>query len=80
MKPRALRWLCCLLAWLAFAGSAVAEASSSDRVPGDAPQVEVYFFWSETCPHCEAARPFIEAIPRDRPWVVLHSLEVSRHP
>lgn len=40
-------------------------------------RVHLYFFWSETCPHCLEAHPFIEAIPRQRPWVVLHSLEVS---
>jgi hypothetical protein len=26
------------------------------------------------------ARPFIEAIPASRPWVRLHSLELTRHP
>jgi hypothetical protein len=41
-------------------------------------RVHLWFFWSESCPHCEAAHPFIEAIPRERPWVEVHSLEVSR--
>jgi len=45
---------------------------------GDETRVHLYFFWSETCPHCQTAHPFIAAIPRERPWVVLHSLEVSR--
>lgn len=44
------------------------------------PEVQLYFFWSLTCPHCTAAHPHIEAIPRDRPWVRLHALEVSRNP
>jgi hypothetical protein len=43
-------------------------------------RVHLYFFWSETCPHCLKARPFVEAIPTERPWVILHSLEVARHP
>jgi hypothetical protein len=47
--------------------------------PDGAPQVRLYFFWSLTCPHCEAARPFIETIPARRPWVALQSLEVSRN-
>lgn len=42
--------------------------------------VQLYFYWSETCPHCLEARPFVEAIPAARPWVTLHSLELTRHP
>lgn len=44
------------------------------------PQVQLYFFWSLTCPHCTAAHPYIEAIPQARPWVKLHALELSHHP
>ena len=44
------------------------------------PEVQLYFFWSQTCPHCTAAHPFIEAIPQARPLVRLHSLELSGHP
>lgn len=40
-------------------------------------RVHLYFFWSESCPHCREARPFVEAIPRQRPWVSVHALEVS---
>lgn len=61
-----------------------APAATDDpwrEVEGDGTvRVHLWFFWSETCPHCEEARPFIEAIPRERPWVELHSLEVSRDP
>ncbi len=43
--------------------------------PGEdgASQVHLYFFWSPTCPHCQKARPVIEAMARDNPWLVLHS-------
>lgn len=44
------------------------------------PQVQLYFFWSLTCPHCTAAHPHIAAIPVARPWVTLHELEVSNDP
>lgn len=44
------------------------------------PQVQLYFFWSAACPHCLDARPFVEQIPVVRPWVTLHSLELSRNP
>jgi len=41
-------------------------------------RVHLWFYWSETCPHCQEAHPFIAEIPRSRPWVALHALEVSR--
>lgn len=47
--------------------------------PDGQARVHLYFFWSESCPHCLEAHPFVEAIPQTRPWVELHSLEVSRH-
>jgi hypothetical protein len=42
-------------------------------------EIQFYFFWSLTCEHCAAAHPHISAIPRERPWVRLHELEVSRN-
>ena len=48
--------------------------------PDGQPQVQLYFFWSATCPHCQEARPFVETIPATRPWVALHSLDLTRHP
>lgn len=47
---------------------------------GGQPQVQLYFFWSLTCPHCRAAHPYVDAIPQTRPWVQLHALELSQHP
>jgi hypothetical protein len=44
------------------------------------PQVQLYFFWSLTCPHCAAAHPHIRSLPQARPWVRLHELELSRQP
>lgn len=43
------------------------------------PQVHLYFFWSMRCPHCLEARPQVEALARDQPWIVLHALEISRN-
>ena len=59
-----------------------AEADATWIEPGadGHPEVHLYFFWSLSCPHCLAARPFVEAIPAGRPWVKLHSLELTRHP
>ncbi|MGF1547842.1 MAG: hypothetical protein ACFCUG_11005 [Thiotrichales bacterium] len=43
-------------------------------------QVELYFFSALTCPHCAEAQPHIEALARERPWLRLHTLELTRHP
>lgn len=69
------------LGLLLFASSAVRAEDPWLRDGADGqPEVQIYFFWSLTCPHCTAAHPYIDAIPRARPWVRLHALELSRHP
>ncbi len=42
-------------------------------------EVQLYFFWTLTCPHCTEAHPHVEALPRERPWLRLHDLELTRH-
>lgn len=42
--------------------------------------VHLYFFWSKRCPHCLEARPFVEALPAQYPWLRLHSHEIIDHP
>ena len=73
-----MRRLLLVLAALLLAGTAQAEEPWVAPGPDGAPQIQLYFFWSLTCPHCTAAHPHIEAIPVQRPWVRLHALEVSR--
>jgi hypothetical protein len=53
------------------------EAIWYTQVAGGDPRVHLYFFWSRHCPHCQEARPFVDALPHRLPWLVLHSLEVS---
>lgn len=40
-------------------------------------QVQLYFFWSLNCPHCQNARPFIESLPDTYSWLNVHSMEIS---
>jgi hypothetical protein len=47
--------------------------------PPRLPAVDLYFFWSSRCPHCQEARPFIDALPEQYPWIRLHSLEIYDH-
>lgn len=73
------------LFWLAPAAPAqpAEEQEQSPWYQVDAsgePNLNLYFFWSKKCPHCQRALPFVESLPRQYPWLVLHSLEVSEHP
>jgi thiol-disulfide isomerase/thioredoxin len=38
--------------------------------------VTLYFFWSDRCPHCQEARPFIESLPKLYPWIRLASHDI----
>jgi thiol-disulfide isomerase/thioredoxin len=73
-------WLGVLVAGLFMATAAFAQDPWVETDVDGNIRVHLYFFWSETCPHCLKAHPFIEAIPNERPWVIVHSLEVSRQP
>ncbi|MFZ2524224.1 MAG: hypothetical protein WAW87_02815 [Candidatus Ferrigenium altingense] len=68
----------CLLAL--FSGASRADDAWLKAGADGQPEVQLYFFWSLTCPHCTEAHPYIEALPEARPWVKLHDLELSRHP
>jgi len=69
-----------LLLLVLLASGARADTPWIEPGADGAPVVHLYFFWSLACPHCLEARPFIEAIPKSRPWVKLHALELTRHP
>jgi hypothetical protein len=74
MKPLAL------IAAVLLALVAVASRAQDPWIGTGAdgqPELQLYFFWARTCPHCIEARPFIEAIPQARPWVKLQTLELT---
>lgn len=39
--------------------------------------LELYFFWSKTCPHCLRAKPFVDWMDSVYPWLTVHSFEVG---
>ncbi len=54
--------------------------SGIDWVTGEGtaePRVQLYFFWSTSCPHCRNARPFVEGLDRRLDWLELHSHELT---
>lgn len=66
-----------LARWLLPALALLAPAAFAETAPAAGDPVELHFFWSRTCPHCQAARPFVEALPAHLPWLVLHSHDVT---
>lgn len=64
---------------LAALGVRADDAEIASGMGNPSSQVQLYFFWSLTCPHCMAAHPHVLAIPQQRPWVRLQALEVSRN-
>jgi hypothetical protein len=41
-------------------------------------RVVLYYFYSDTCPHCIEARPFVAALG-DRDWIDLRAYEITRN-
>jgi thiol-disulfide isomerase/thioredoxin len=72
---------------LAAASPAVAAESVDDIVPPESNwyavddegevTIDLWFFWSPTCPHCLRAEPWIEDIAESTPWLRLHSLPLT---
>jgi hypothetical protein len=44
------------------------------------PSLDLYVFWGQGCPHCEAQQPFLAALEARHPGLVVHSHEVWRDP
>ena len=45
----------------------------------EAQPVVVYFFWGDGCPHCAAAKPFLEELGKRHPTMVVRDYEVWYH-
>lgn len=64
--------LCLLLAGLA-AASLPARAQAQ---VAPAQRAVIYFFWGDGCPHCAAAKPFLEQLTQQYPGVEVRAYEV----
>lgn len=42
--------------------------------------IQLYVFWSLTCPHCKRALPFLERLQSTYDWLQIHALELTEHP
>ncbi len=50
------------------------EAFWHGRAPDGGPSVRLHYFYSPTCPHCQAAKPFLDELQSRLPW-----LEIQRY-
>lgn len=43
-------------------------------------RVPLYFFRTSSCPHCQAAQPFVAAMAAKHPWLEVHDHEIYANP
>ena len=74
--------LACLLLAPHLAGAAP-DPKSDEFWYGTAadgtPTVRLYYFFSPTCPHCQAAAPFIDELAARSPWLEVQKFAVKDH-
>ncbi|WP_394497904.1 cytochrome C biosynthesis protein [Shewanella sp. ENK2] len=68
--------LCGLLLSFASMAQANDDALWIDNSAAE-PSVNLHFFWSETCPHCRKAHPFIDALAERYSWINQHDYLIS---
>lgn len=58
------------------------DVSASSPAPPEAAaaRVQLVFFWGIGCPHCEEAKPFLDALVKEEPRLSVESVEVRRDP
>lgn len=42
--------------------------------------VTVHFFWSQDCPHCVAAHPFVDKLKAEFPWLKVKEYDLTGNP
>ncbi|WP_430742017.1 cytochrome C biosynthesis protein [Shewanella mangrovi] len=40
-------------------------------------KIPVYFVWSQKCPHCKEAHPFLDGLVKQYPWIELHTFKIG---
>lgn len=79
MRPWGPRGLAALVLIVLLVPAAFpADGPWLERDADGSARVNLWFFWSERCPHCREALPFIERLEREVPWLRVRSHELSR--
>jgi thiol-disulfide isomerase/thioredoxin len=67
-----------------FAGATPADPASDGFWYGTsadgAPRIHLYYFYSPTCPHCQAAKPFLDELAGRKPWIEISRYVVKDNP
>ena len=65
--------LSCIMATSSYAAEEITwyEKDSDEQV-----FIHLYFFWSQKCPHCLEAQPYLVELDREFSWLKLHSYEL----
>lgn len=70
-------WLICLVL---LAGVLSASPAAAAPAPQETQEpIVLYFFWGDGCPHCAAAKPFLEELKARYPNLVVRDYEVWYH-
>jgi len=74
--------LAILLFSAAFTSPAAQASSQNDSIwmtqQADQTIIKLHFFWSETCPHCRKAHPFIDALGERFDWIAVEDYLISK--
>lgn len=65
-----------LILFLLLAGLWFSQPQSTSAQAEVPHPVHIYIFWGEGCPHCAAAKPFLEGLQTKYPGVYVHDYEV----
>ncbi len=60
--------------------AALGDATWYQRDGANPPVIQLYFYWSQKCPHCLEALPYVEQLAAQRPDVALHSYQLVGQP
>ncbi|NHA13880.1 thioredoxin family protein [Thioalkalivibrio sp. XN279] len=77
MHYKTLTLFLAALALLLCASSARAEVEWLSAGPDGEPRIVVWYFYSDTCPHCQEAKPFIAGLDA-REWIDLRAFEITK--
>ncbi len=56
------------------------SVATADNITAGSEKPIFYFFYSQSCPHCKEAHPFIQDIKRRYPQIEFRELEITTHP
>lgn len=75
---RLIRQLAALVVLLTAPAFAAPEVEWLSPGPGGETRVVVYYFYSDTCPHCIEAKPFVAGLDA-RDWIDLRAYEITKN-